>query len=67
MAIVGNEVGALVGAATGEYCWERLQEDHHVEAYRPALEVDKVKADKVVELKVGSAGDLPKAGDARKH
>ncbi len=50
---------ASVGPAPQKHRRERLQEDRQVEGERPALEVDEVEVDEVVEIELRATRDLP--------
>jgi len=54
----------LVGSAAFGYCGYGAEEDFDVEQERPLVDVAEVEFDAVVEVRAGSAGDLPEAGDA---
>ena len=54
-----------VGAAPRDHGGDRLQQDRQVERQRPALEVEEVEVDEVVEVELRAARDLPQPGDAR--
>src|SRR5687768_16931835 len=56
---------ALERAVPGQHGRQRLEEDAEVESDRPALEIEEVQADEVVEVELAAPRDLPQPGDAR--
>src|SRR4051794_16735864 len=57
----------LEGAAPRDHGRDGLEQDRQVEADRPALEIQEVQPDQVVEVELRAPGHLPQPGDPRQH